>query len=110
VVKWPNGIQSLWRCVHQIFHWLSGRNDTYSHYFQAQLRATAQKLGQLQQRKDGEAKIKRRDIATLLQTNIGIARDKAQNLIQEEILGNVLEVLEMQIGVILERIVELEPG
>jgi hypothetical protein len=77
--------------------------------YQAQLRLTAQRLGQLQSKKDSEGQITRRDIATLLyQNNVPIARAKAQKLIREDMLSDVLETLEMQIGVVLERFNELE--
>ncbi|KAJ4488065.1 regulator of Vps4 activity in the MVB pathway-domain-containing protein [Lentinula aciculospora] len=75
----------------------------------AQLRLTSQRLGHLQEKNDSRGSITRRDIATLLQQgNIGLARMKAQNLFQEDIQGDVLEMLEMHIGVILEHIMELE--
>jgi hypothetical protein len=52
---------------------------------QALLRLTSQRLGQLQEKKDSKASITRRDIATVLQQgNVGLARAKAQNLIQED--------------------------
>lgn len=76
---------------------------------QAQLRLTAQRLGQLQDRKDSIAHITSRDIATLLgQRNVSLARAKAQNLIKEDAMGDALQVLEMYCGAILERFSELE--
>jgi len=53
----------------------------------------------------------RADIATLIrQGNIPLARDKAEKLIQDEAFGNLLEELEMQIGLLLEHSLELEHG
>ncbi|KAH8117358.1 regulator of Vps4 activity in the MVB pathway-domain-containing protein [Phellopilus nigrolimitatus] len=75
----------------------------------AQLRLTAQRLGQLQDRKDSKAHITSKDIATLLgQPNLPLARAKAYNLIKEDAVGNVLEVLEMHCGVVLEQFADLE--
>jgi hypothetical protein len=75
----------------------------------AQLRLTAQRLGQLQDKKDSQGQITRRDIATLLQQNqIALARTKAQKLAREDALEVLLQVLEMHIGVILEHFGELE--
>ncbi|KAF8894569.1 regulator of Vps4 activity in the MVB pathway-domain-containing protein [Infundibulicybe gibba] len=75
----------------------------------AQLRFASQKLGQLQEKKDSQSTITRRDIATLLQQrHVALARAKAQKLIQDEVLGDILEMLEMHIGVILEHFNELE--
>jgi hypothetical protein len=70
---------------------------------------TSQRLGQLQEKKDSKGNITRRDTATLLQQgNIGLARAKAQNLIQEDASGDLLEVLEMHVGLILEHFNELD--
>ncbi|KAJ7470653.1 regulator of Vps4 activity in the MVB pathway-domain-containing protein [Mycena latifolia] len=75
----------------------------------ALLRLTSQRLGQLQEKKDSKASITRRDIATLLQQgNAGLARAKAQNLIQEDVSGDLLEILEMHIGVLLEHFSEID--
>ncbi|KAJ7172601.1 regulator of Vps4 activity in the MVB pathway-domain-containing protein [Mycena filopes] len=75
----------------------------------ALLRLTSQRLGQLQEKKDSKASITRRDIATLLQQgNVGLARAKAQNLIQEDVTGDMLEILEMHIGVLLEHFAEID--
>ncbi|KAH7923526.1 hypothetical protein BV22DRAFT_1196659 [Leucogyrophana mollusca] len=75
------------------------------------LRQTAQRLGQLQERKDSQGQITRRDIATLLQQgNIGLARAKAQNLIHDDATGDLLEMLEMHVGVLLEHLGELAEG
>ncbi|KAJ4495657.1 regulator of Vps4 activity in the MVB pathway-domain-containing protein [Lentinula lateritia] len=75
----------------------------------AQLRLTSQRLGHLQEKNDSRGSITRRDIATLLQQgNVGLARVKAQNLFQDDIQGDVFEMLEMHVGVILEHIMELE--
>ena len=76
---------------------------------QAQFRLTAQRLGQLRDRKDAQGRFIGKDISILLQQgNETLARAKAQRLIQDEIMGNLLEKLEMQIGVLLERFSELE--
>ncbi|TDL27384.1 hypothetical protein BD410DRAFT_762259 [Rickenella mellea] len=75
----------------------------------AQLRLAAQRLGQLQDRKDSSAKITRKDIATLLQTrNVPLARAKAQNLMKEDTASDLLEILEMHCGVLLEHFADLE--
>ncbi|KAJ6547443.1 regulator of Vps4 activity in the MVB pathway-domain-containing protein [Mycena capillaripes] len=75
----------------------------------ALLRLTSQRLGQLQEKKDSKASITRRDIATLLQQgNVGLARTKAQNLIQEDVSSDLLEILEMHIGVVLEHFTEID--
>jgi Regulator of Vps4 activity in the MVB pathway len=79
------------------------------HNIQAQFRLTAQRLGQLRGRKDAQGQVIGRDISILLQQgNETLARAKAQKLIQDEIMGNVLENLEMQIGVLLDQFPELE--
>ena len=76
---------------------------------QAQLRLTAQRLGQLRNRKDAQGQVIGRDISILLQQgNETLARAKAQRLIQDEIMGDLLQNLEVQIGVILEHFSELE--
>ncbi|KAH9043296.1 regulator of Vps4 activity in the MVB pathway-domain-containing protein [Lactarius pseudohatsudake] len=77
----------------------------------AQFRLTAQRLGQLRDRKDAQGRLISKDISILLQQgNETLARAKAQRLIQDEIMGNLLENLEMQIGVVLERFSELDSG
>ncbi len=76
---------------------------------QAQLRSTIQLLGQLQLKKDASAQIIRRDIATLLgKGNITLARRKAYKLVQDETLVDLLELLEQQVGTLLDRFTELE--
>ncbi|KAK7054990.1 hypothetical protein VNI00_003453 [Paramarasmius palmivorus] len=73
----------------------------------ALLRTTSQRLGQLQDKNDAKANSTRREIATLLQQgNLGAARTKAQELMHEDAMGNVLEMLEMHVGMILERLAE----
>lgn len=53
----------------------------------------------------------RADIATLIrQGNILLARDKTEKLIQDEAFGDLLEELEMQVGLLLEHFQELEHG
>ncbi|EGN95384.1 hypothetical protein SERLA73DRAFT_112852 [Serpula lacrymans var. lacrymans S7.3] len=75
----------------------------------ALLRLTTQRLGQLQGKKDSETHNARSDIAALLNKgNVSVARAKTQNLLHDDAIGDVLEVLEMQVGVILERFGELE--
>ncbi|TRM61879.1 regulator of Vps4 activity in the MVB pathway-domain-containing protein [Schizophyllum amplum] len=74
----------------------------------AQLRLTSQRIGQLLERQDSKSQITRRDIATLLQQgNVMLARAKAQKLIHEDLSGDVLEMLEMCIGVLVEHFSEL---
>ena len=76
---------------------------------QAQLRLTCLRLGQLQEKKDSEGSIMRRDIATLLQQqNVGLAREKAQRLLQEDAMRGLLEVLGMHVNMLLERFTELD--
>ena len=80
-----------------------------SENIQAQFRLTTQRLGQLRDRKDAQGRLIGKDISILLQQgNETLARAKAQRLIQDEIMGNLLENLEMQIGILLERFSELE--
>ncbi|KAI0062331.1 hypothetical protein BV25DRAFT_672799 [Artomyces pyxidatus] len=75
----------------------------------AQFRLTAQRLGQLRDRQDAQGQFVGRDISILLQQgNVMLARAKAQKLIHDEIMGDVLENVEMQIGVLVERFGELE--
>ncbi|KAL4253864.1 IST1 family protein [Abortiporus biennis] len=75
----------------------------------AQLRLTAQRLGQIQYKLDSQAQITRRDIATLLQQGtIGLARAKAQKLVREDIYGDLLQMLEQHVGMVLSHIGELE--
>jgi hypothetical protein len=70
---------------------------------------TSLRLGQLQEKKDSQASVTRRDIATLLQQrNIGLARAKAQGLVQDDAMGDLLEILEMHVGLILEHFSELD--
>ena len=79
------------------------------HSIQAQLRLTAQRLGQLRNRKDAQGQVIGRDISILLQQgNETLARAKAQRLIQDEITGALLQSLEMQIGVLLGHFSDLE--
>ncbi|THU86443.1 hypothetical protein K435DRAFT_822154 [Dendrothele bispora CBS 962.96] len=80
-------------------------------FVKAQIRLASQKLGQLQDKNDSKSNITRRDISTLLQQgDVGLARIKAQNLIQEDAFGDLLEMLEMQLGILLERFNEVEQG
>lgn len=60
-------------------------------------------------RKDADAAITRKDIATLLQQgNVALARSKAQKLIHEDSLADLLEALEQQVRNLLDRFSELE--
>lgn len=78
---------------------------------QSQLRQTSQRLGQAQAKNDSQASITRIDIATLIQrSNVSLAREKAEKLIADEAYSDLLEELEMQIGVLLEYFHELERG
>lgn len=75
----------------------------------SQLRQTAQRLGQLQDKIESQGQITRRDIATLLQQgNVVLARAKAQKLIGEDVLSDLLQTLEMHVGVILGHLNEFE--
>ncbi|KAK1224708.1 hypothetical protein PQX77_012381 [Marasmius sp. AFHP31] len=72
------------------------------------LRTTSQRLGQLQDKNDAKGVATRREIAALLQQgNINAARMKAQVVMQEDVFGDVLEMLEMHVGIILEHISEI---
>ena len=58
---------------------------------------------------DSQGQITRRDIAILLQQgNIALARAKAQKLIREDKYADLLQTLEMQVGVIIEHVAEFE--
>jgi hypothetical protein len=82
-----------------------------SNFLQVLLRSTSQRLGQIQERIDSQGQITRRDIATLLQqNNTALARAKAQNLIKDDAMGDLLEVLEMHVSVVIEHLGELEEG
>ena len=73
------------------------------------MRLTAQRLGQLQDRMDSQAQITQRDIATLLQQgNVALARAKAQKLMRDDVESDLMQTLEMHIGVILGHLNELE--
>ncbi|KAG2367514.1 regulator of Vps4 activity in the MVB pathway-domain-containing protein [Suillus spraguei] len=78
---------------------------------QVLLRSTSQRLGQIQERIDSQGQITRRDIATLLQqNNTALARAKAQNLIQDDTKGDLLEVIEMHVSMVIEHLGELDEG
>lgn len=78
---------------------------------QVLLRSTSQRLGQIQERIDSQGQITRRDIATLLQqNNTALARAKAQNLIQDDAKGDLLEMVEMHVSMIIEYLGELDEG
>jgi hypothetical protein len=77
--------------------------------FQAQFRTAAQKLGQLQDKSESQAQVTKGDIATLLRHgNIGLARAKAESVIKDEIHADLLQTLEMYLGVVLEQFAEIE--
>ena len=58
---------------------------------------------------ESQAQITQRDIATLLQQgNIALARAKAQKLMREDVRSDLLQTLEMQVGIILEHAGDLE--
>ncbi|KZT11262.1 uncharacterized protein LAESUDRAFT_720468 [Laetiporus sulphureus 93-53] len=77
----------------------------------AQLRLTAQKLGQLQDKLESQDRITQRDIATLLQQRrIALARAKAQKLTSNDNMSDLLQTLEMHVGVILGHMHEFEHG
>lgn len=63
----------------------------------------------MQEKKDSSGVLIRKEIATLLSNgHTSLARTKAQKLLQEDAIGDVLEVLEMHVGLLLERIHEFE--
>ncbi|CAA7271804.1 unnamed protein product [Cyclocybe aegerita] len=77
----------------------------------SQIRLTSQRLGQLQAKNDSQANITRTDIATLIQrNNVPLAREKAEKLIQDEAFGDLLDEVEMLLGILLEHFHELESG
>lgn len=62
----------------------------------------------MQEKKDSEGSVMRRDIATLLQNKeIELARAKALKLTQQDILGDLLEMLGMHLGLLVEHFNEL---
>jgi NACalpha-BTF3-like transcription factor len=76
---------------------------------QAQLRYTSQRLGQEQAKHNSQATLTRADIATLVQQgNVLLAREKAEKLIQENGFNDVVEAVEVELGVILDRFQEFE--
>ena len=63
----------------------------------------------MQAKKDAQGFIVRKDIATLLrQGNIWLARAKAQGLLIEETSADLLERVDMYIGVLLQHLNELD--
>ena len=87
-------------------------NSSHPHVLsshQAQFRAAAQKLGQLQNKFESQAQVTKGDIATLLrQGTIGLARAKAEGVIKDEIHTDLLQTLEMYLEVVLEQFSEIE--
>lgn len=63
----------------------------------------------MQDKNDSQGQITRNEIVSLLQQgNVGLARAKAQNLIHEDSVGDLLEALEMHVGLIIEHFGEIE--
>jgi hypothetical protein len=63
----------------------------------------------VQAKNDSQANITYTDIATLVQRgNVSLAREKAEKLVMDEAYGDLLEELELQIGVVQEHFHELE--
>ena len=63
----------------------------------------------MQDKKDAQGFIVRKDIATLLQQgNIWLARAKAQGLLIEDTSADLLERVDMYIGVLLQHLNELD--
>ena len=76
---------------------------------QGLLRLAAQRLAQMRDRTDAQGQVVAKDISTLLaQRSVLLARAKAQKLIQDEILADMLEHLENLLGVLSERVSELD--
>ena len=69
-------------------------------------------MGQLQEKQDSQGQITRKEIASLLDagrdSNIALARAKAQHLIHEDSIGDILEALEMHIGLLVEHFNEID--
>ncbi|KIJ34698.1 hypothetical protein M422DRAFT_35025 [Sphaerobolus stellatus SS14] len=75
---------------------------------QSQLRLASYRLAQLQERHDQTSTITKRDIASLISRNdIPLARKKVEKLIQEDRLSAMLEKLERNCNLLLERLTEL---
>jgi hypothetical protein len=73
------------------------------------LKLASQRLGQLQERLDSQSTVTKRDVATLLQQgNVAVARAKAQRLLDDDMTGDLIELLEMHIGLLIEHFQELE--
>ena len=103
-MKWESSTAKV-----SIFTSFVGQKFIPSHNTQAQLQFTSQRLGQEQAKHNSQATLTRADIATLVQQgNVLLAREKAEKLIQEDGFNEVLEVVELELGVILERFQELE--
>lgn len=78
---------------------------------QTLLRTTSQRLGQLQEHKDSQCQLARRDIAAhLSRDQLALARAKAAALIQEDIMGDLIEELGMMAGVLASHVGELAAG
>ncbi|VDB82786.1 unnamed protein product [Peniophora sp. CBMAI 1063] len=73
------------------------------------LRLAAQRLAQMRDRTDAQGQVVAKDISTLLaQRSVLLARAKAQKLIQDEIMADMLEHLENLLGVLSERLLEID--
>lgn len=76
---------------------------------QSLLRLAAQRLAQQRDKIDSNAQVLGKDISTLLaQRSVLLARAKAQKLIQDEMFADVLEHLENLLGVLNERLLEID--
>ncbi|KAG7092365.1 hypothetical protein E1B28_008724 [Marasmius oreades] len=74
----------------------------------ALLRTASQRLGQLQDKIDAKGTITRKEIASSLQKgNVTLARMKARTVMQEDAFGDVLEMLEMHVAIMLEHVSEI---
>lgn len=85
------------------------KQSTGANKEQALLRLAAQRLAQMRDRTDAQGQVVAKDISTLLaQRSVLLARAKAHKLIQDEILADMLEHLENLLGVLSERLPELD--
>lgn len=70
-----------------------------------------QHLSQVQERKHSQHQITRRDVAKLLYGgNIVLARAKAQNLLQDDKMNDLLDVLALCVGTVLDHTSKLDNG
>ena len=88
---------------------IAHRDFTFPRPFQVQFRLAEQRLSQLQSKFQSQAQITKGDIATLLrQGNVSLARAKAEGVIKDEIHTDLLQTLELYLGVVLEQFPEIE--